>query len=584
MTKIDLANCYWSIHLPPHLTRAMRVGVGDRSFAIVRVPFGWHQAPGLVQHLIATVIAHVDPGGVVVVQYVDDILVVGRQKQEVHQVTHDVTSALSKAGFLIGAKSILTPVAEVTWMGKAGNAQAGRIQPRPVAVADCVARWIRLAVTPLTQVSLKRLLGRLVWLGRPGNTAAAFWSGARAWLHFGPRWAPRAPPNLVGGLLEGLCCALRGWMPACTQHTFTSAPCLFVDAAQGPRGYWVGIWDRTGPWIRRCPRQITSEQSAEPWGVLAGLERAKGPTNLFVDNTGALSTALWGRAGITLPVQQRIMRRLAHRLRWQGGALQLHYVPSPLNPADPVSRWFSGLSARDIVVQAWARQADFLRCAHSPVEQHSRQGPAAVHHVWVVRLAARALAALTAAVSTSVGGVGWWRGLQGSVHCAVRFFAVFLMTRSLRTQRGRRGGRRHRRSAHAAARRAARALARIRSVRARRVGGRAVRRVFLGSVARLVFAVPFADSAAPDVPREAVCDIGDWMRVIPDQAVTFTGSRNVKGPRRHHCKHRWRLLMAEGPVYLSLSTHHREGRQALPYLWVQGRPALVWRVAALFAP
>ena len=68
-----------------------------------------------------------------VVQYLDDIPVVRKQKQEVHNVTHDVTSALSKAGFLIGAKSILTPVAEVTWMGKTVNAQVGRIQPRPAA-------------------------------------------------------------------------------------------------------------------------------------------------------------------------------------------------------------------------------------------------------------------------------------------------------------------------------------------------------------------------------------------------------------------------------------------------------------------
>ena len=68
---------------PPHLTRAIRAGVGNKSFAIVRVPFAWHQAPGLVQHLIATVIAHVDPGGVVVVQNLDNNLVVGKHKQEV---------------------------------------------------------------------------------------------------------------------------------------------------------------------------------------------------------------------------------------------------------------------------------------------------------------------------------------------------------------------------------------------------------------------------------------------------------------------------------------------------------------------
>ena len=107
-------------------------------------------------------------------QYVDDILVVGKQKQEVHMVTDKVTDVLPKAGFLIGAKRILTAVAEVTWMGKTVNAQAGRIQPRPVAVADCVTRWIQMAVAPVTRVSLRQLLGRLVWLGRPGSTAAAF--------------------------------------------------------------------------------------------------------------------------------------------------------------------------------------------------------------------------------------------------------------------------------------------------------------------------------------------------------------------------------------------------------------------------
>ena len=111
-----------------------------------------------------------------------------------------------------------------------------------------------------------------------------------------------------------------------------------------------------------------------------------------------------------------------------------------------------------------------------------------------------------------------------------------------------------------------------------------MRRVFLGGAARPVCAVPFADTAAPGALREAVCDIGGRFRIIPEQAVTSTGSRNVKGPGRHHCRHRWRLPMAEGPVYLSLSRHHREGGQALPYLWVQGRPALVWRVAPLIAP
>ena len=97
--------------------------------------------------------------------------------------------------------------------------------------------------------------------------------------------------------------------------------------------------------------------------------------------------------------------------------------------------------------------------------------------------------------------------------------------------------------ARAAARRAARALAHIRSVRARWVAGRAVRCIF-GNTARLVFKAPFAESATPDVLREAVCDVGKRLGITPEQAFTFTGSSNVKGPGKHHCRHRWRLLLA----------------------------------------
>ena len=137
-------------------------------------------------------------------QCLDDILLVGRHKQEVQLVIDKVTAALRGAGFVIGAKSILTPVAEVTWMGKTVNAQAGRIHPRPVAVANCVVRWICMAVAPVTRVSLRRLLGRLVWLGRPSNTTAAFWSGVRMaafWAVMGAQGATHPCHGRFGGSL-----------------------------------------------------------------------------------------------------------------------------------------------------------------------------------------------------------------------------------------------------------------------------------------------------------------------------------------------------------------------------------------------
>ena len=127
--------------------------------------------------------------------------------------------------------------------------------------------------------------------------------------------------------------------------------------------------------------------------------RGAGPTNLFVDNTlyTALYTALWGRASIALLEKQHIMRRIAHRLRWQGGALQLHYVPSERSLADLISRWFNGQSAQHINLQAKAQEAVFAQCTcmHSAIGGDCRDRRAAIHHVRLIFLATGLLAALT---------------------------------------------------------------------------------------------------------------------------------------------------------------------------------------------
>ena len=72
--NIDLSNCYGSVHLPRAMARAVRVAAAGTTYALVRVPLGWHQARGLVQHLIAAVLSELRDTQVVIVQYLDDIL------------------------------------------------------------------------------------------------------------------------------------------------------------------------------------------------------------------------------------------------------------------------------------------------------------------------------------------------------------------------------------------------------------------------------------------------------------------------------------------------------------------------------
>ena len=113
-----------------------------------------------------------------------------------------------------------------------------------------------------------------------------------------------------------------------------------------------------------------------------------------------------------------------------------------------------------------------------------------------------------------------------------------------------------------------------------------MRRVIPGHQARLIFAEPCVEQEAPALLQAAAVDLATRLQSSPEQAVRRNGNPDVKVPdQRHHCCHRWRILVEEeggGVVYVSLSTNHREGAVGLPYVWVQGTPALVWRFAGFF--
>ena len=74
--KMDLKNRYLSVHLPAKIVNRIRVPAGTGPCAIAIVLFGWHQAPGLVGHLIDRVLSSLPPTTVVITQYLDDILFV----------------------------------------------------------------------------------------------------------------------------------------------------------------------------------------------------------------------------------------------------------------------------------------------------------------------------------------------------------------------------------------------------------------------------------------------------------------------------------------------------------------------------
>ena len=105
---------------------------------------------------------------------------------------------------------------------------------------------------------------------------------------------------------------------------------------------------------------VKSQRSAKLRCVLAGLERARAWSGepLCLQHRCALHDTL-GESKHSPP---KATAHYEHRLRWHGAVL-LHYVPFGLNPADPISCWFSGKSARPLIVTAKALEGAFRQCA-----------------------------------------------------------------------------------------------------------------------------------------------------------------------------------------------------------------------------
>ena len=186
--------------------------------------------------------------------------------------------------------------------------------------------------------ALAQVLGHATMPWRPAGRALGWALGEmRRGLGFGRLGGGLAPCGLV------------------ESHPVLEYPQLFVDAAwdqlQGVPGFRVGIFspslgtrvewlgERFSLGTRRRP---LNQKAAELWGVWSAVRLAChmgwGGVALFLDNAGAIYQGVRGRASVGLWIQQWLLRRI--NLLLFGHPLVVHFVfvPSPLQPADPVSR------------------------------------------------------------------------------------------------------------------------------------------------------------------------------------------------------------------------------------------------------
>ena len=294
--------------------------------------------------------------------------------------------ALIEAGFLISPKSVLDPVPVASFLGKELDLQARQIKSHEQALLQLWAGWLRLAVGTGNDRHLQSFLGLLNWHVRPRGFGCPFAAGAYCWLRWGrtvggvKQPAQGFPLKMLGSLATLMAVAAEPWQAPGGEAwrqlktlqfgsedrlTNSSLWCrgviVCVDGARDAGCWRVGALV-PGVGVRMhvtTPARFASQQTTElrglAWAVRFAVRTGHKSVTVCSDSEAAIAQVLRLRATSHLTHHQAVLRSLARVLWVSGIVVRLVWVPSALQPGDPMSRVtsvFGGSQAR-AEVEAW---------------------------------------------------------------------------------------------------------------------------------------------------------------------------------------------------------------------------------------
>ena len=118
MTSIDLSDCFWG--LPVHKKDQKYLGFRwrGRTYRFKVLPFGLSLSPLIITKLYKHVVEHLQLQGHKVVIYIDDMLILGRDKKACEAATRAALDLLERLGSVVNfEKSSLEPAQEIEYLG-----------------------------------------------------------------------------------------------------------------------------------------------------------------------------------------------------------------------------------------------------------------------------------------------------------------------------------------------------------------------------------------------------------------------------------------------------------------------------------
>ena len=245
LAKIDLVNCYRSVHLPRRWRQIFVVRAGRHNYRITRLPFGWKYSPAICQRLVDRMVhatlrrrrwagkrrgrgGRSVPGWT----YLDDIMASHSNRSELRGAMRGLVHKFTKAGFLISPKSVLAPQRQLDFVGKHLEPQKCEISNKRGTAVAALRTWLGLlAKLNSTIKTISSALGKLAWALRPAGGAGTFMAGMYRALHGAVGTKVRVPTLALRGMGVGV---MLAHMPHRFTHIQKTGSTFFSDAAERP--------------------------------------------------------------------------------------------------------------------------------------------------------------------------------------------------------------------------------------------------------------------------------------------------------------------------------------------------------------
>ena len=360
LIKLDLTNCFPSLKIPESAWGTFRVqGPADSTCDLRSLLFGWKLSPAICQEVVGRSVAaglscmpaprpNTDGSAIDYDHYLDDLLFVQEDRPWLEMCGRMLPEILQLQGYIISHKSQLQPVQSTTWLGKdidlkqlsVGNSQYLRTRIFS-ALINIHGRVVRAK-------TIIRVLGLIGWLAAPKKGHLPFLAGVWTAVSYSRSEYIRVTGTFWRSLVSASLVAMPDFRPPpVLSESWLYAKWIAVDAAEyvndrGAVRYRVGLYSSGRGRVFECPSWVSTQQVAEMYGmsllVKFSVSSQFPQVTMLRDNM----QTVWGtvnlRARTRHSKQQRILRGVVHRLRTSQLTLHVTWVPSHLQPADPLSR------------------------------------------------------------------------------------------------------------------------------------------------------------------------------------------------------------------------------------------------------